>query len=127
MTVDAKRVLRGLKSAQIRQDELLLLDFDRYTASTLVESGHPCGTYDFSKYKTSIIAILEYLEDNGMLSSRDETGQLYQVTHAGWNARRISWENFVLGAFKSVALPCIVAFLTALIALWVNGLYSSGK
>lgn len=61
MTVQAFRLLRKLKKSQMNLNELVYIDYDAMTASTIHESGKPFEKVNLKAYRTSLDSTLRYL------------------------------------------------------------------
>ena len=93
MTKQARKLLKKLKEAQQLEDLAFGIDFDGLEAVTLCM-------------------------DNGYIEMGDSG--CGQVLHAGWHRGQILFSKFLQFLLKSVVVPIVVSFLTALITVLVK-------
>lgn len=121
MTVQAFRLLRKLKKSQMNLNELVYIDYDAMTASTIHESGKPFEKVNLKAYRTSLDSTLRYLFERKYIDY-DGDHSVVQVLHSGWHLGQTMLSNFLGFLFKSVFVPIVVSLLTTLITLWITSL-----
>lgn len=122
ITVQANGLLKKLKQAQVKEDNRIFILPDEMKAGIVTHQGEDRETpvVDISKYRGALLSILIYLKEQKYIEYEETTwGRKNvfgaKVCHAGWHA----WQTWIFKAasflFRSIAVPIVVAFLTALI------------
>ena len=119
MTHKASKVLRFLRNVQ--GDENRTLEFDSRKRTVCVHSGD-CEPVSISHFDTWFTPAVEYLESHGYIANfTEDQGYQFWVTHKGFHRGELSF-RLAFGIFlKSILAPILVAFVTTLITLWLNG------
>ncbi len=112
MTLKAMRLLSKLKKAQLRQDELVYIDFDSLSACTVHEKGQPFGDISLRNYAGSIQSTLSYLEKLGYIEC-NKIGYV-KVTHSGWCAFQVTVQDAVKFTVRDVLVPILVSIATTI-------------
>ena len=105
MTKQARKLLKKLKEAQQLEDLAFGIDFDGLEAVTLCMDNEDVKTVDISEHGGAL-----QMGDSGC----------GQVLHAGWHRGQILFSKFLQFLLKSVVVPIVVSFLTALITVLVK-------
>ena len=118
MTKQARKLLKKLKEAQQLEDLAFGIDFDGLEAVTLCMDNEDVKTVDISEHGGALQTTLDYLDDQGDIEMGDSS--CGQVLHAGWHRGQILFSKFLQFLIKSVVVPIVVSFLTALITVLVK-------
>lgn len=118
MTMQALGLLYKLRRAQRYEDAQFGIDFDRNQVVTMLVEKPDSRTINVSLYRNSINKVLEYLEKEGYITINDSG--YGQVLHKGWHWGQVFISKLGLFLFKSILVPIFVAFITALITVWVT-------
>lgn len=118
MTIQALLLLRKLRRAQRYEDAQFGIDFDRNQVVTMLVDKPDRRTINVSRYRNSINKVLEYLKKEGYITVSD--GGCGQVLHKGWHWGQVFISKLGVFLFKSILVPVFVAFITALITVWVT-------
>ena len=80
-------------------------------------------TYDYAKYKGEIQSIINQLISDGylLLNTADNT---FSLTQHGLHPYQFQWDAFRSFLFKSILVPAAVSFVTTLLTLLANWLFS---
>ena len=122
-----KQRLRLLIKAQKREDQYVVLSADHLVyhsdtfSSDSVDKAMVSDPYIARIPEDSFEPALRSLQNNEYVQ-RIGSSPFFQVTHRGWNvlsAMRNDWIRLIL---THVVFPSIVAFVTTLITLLINGL-----
>ena len=118
MTKQARKLLKKLKEAQQLEDLAFGIDFDGLEAVTLCMDNEDVKTVDISEHSGALQTTLDYLDGQGYIEMGDSG--CGQVLHAGWHRGQILFSKFLQFLIKSVVVPIVVSFLTALITVLVK-------
>lgn len=118
MTIQALLLLRKLRRAQRYEDAQFGIDFDRNQVVTILVDKPDRRIIDVKRYRNSINKVLEYLDQEKYISISD--GGCGQVLHKGWHWGQVFMSKLGVFLFQSILVPIFVAFITALITVWVT-------
>lgn len=76
--------------------------------------------YDYSTYSHEIEGIIQQLANDGYLAFLDR-GNGFKLTHKGLHRKAFEWIEIKQFLLKSVIVPIVVAAITALVTLWLQG------
>lgn len=124
------KLLNACKHAQMREDKYVFV----YPTSNKVSLYHLDSFYhehvDAALNHDPDITIripdytsrptLNSLVSNGLLN-RVASGDIYQVTHLGWYNNRLEFSTWLKLVITNVLFPAIVAFITTVLTLFLNG------
>lgn len=80
-------------------------------------------TFDYTKYKHEIRSIVRYLIENGYLwEDPGSRGERFYLTHLGLHAAEINWNKVKMFFLTNCLVPILVAYVTTLITLRLQGL-----
>lgn len=117
MTIQSLWLLMRLKQAQCVKDARFSFDTEANTISTAFLEAQCTKTIKLKGYKNSLESTLEYLASKNYIALGSDVGQ---VLHGGWHWGQIIAGKLASFLFRSIAVPVVVAFLTALATLWLN-------
>lgn len=113
MTLQARRLLKHLRKAQMHEDGQIYIDFEELTVTGVHCKGQSYNSVNLKNFKNSIHSILQYLKDLGYVAY-DDFGQA-KVLHPGWNWMQIQLSRFINFLFTSVFVPIFVSVVTSII------------
>ena len=120
MTIQAWCLLMKLRKAQIYEDYGFGVDFDTMKATTISLTETKRKTVELSNYSASIKSLLDYLIECGYIECNQFGNGA--VLHKGWHLSQTLIWNALDFLFRSVAVPIFVAFVTAIITIWLSKL-----
>ena len=121
MTIKGYRLLKKLKKAQTKEKDIVYISYSDLTASRVIETGNVPSIVGISKYENSLRPTLKYLRDSGYVHWSEKNEQYVWVTHAGWHFEETVIQKVLSFLIKSVAVPIVVAFITALLTTILLG------
>ena len=117
MTIQSLWLLMRLKQAQRVKDAWFSFDTEANKISTACLEAQYTKTIKLKGYKNSLESTLEYLASKNYIALGSGMGR---VLHGGWHWGQIIAGKFAAFLFRSIAVTVVVAFLTALVTLWLN-------
>ena len=116
LTRQCRSVLRGLKK---------LTNNTEANISYYYENSSFClddfsAEYSYEKYENEIESIISYLVNENFLEYNSNKIN-FHLTQKGIHSRFLCSLDLVLFFIKELALPIIVAFITTMITLYMNG------
>ena len=118
MTIQSLILLHKLKKAQqVEYGEVYITDFKAITVCGPTDEA--AVTVDLSSFKTSLLSVLAYLNDENMITQSSRYTYV-KLTHSGWRYWQTYWHNLLSFLFSSILVPIVVSFLTALFTLWIH-------
>lgn len=118
MTIQSWWLLKKLKKAQRYEGAAFGIDTETMTARTLYVDSDDVQTVRIGAYANTLEPTLSYLEKCGYI--RISSNNCGQVLHPGWHWGQITAGKFISFVIRSIAVPIIVSFLTALVAIWLQ-------
>ena len=118
MTKQCKTVLNELIKLSNNTDTLMCFDLRKPHISLY----NNCNKfYDYSQYSHEIESIIQQLVNDGYLELLNR-GNDFKLTHKGLHRKAFQWIEVKHFLLKSVIVPIVVAAVTALVTLWLQGL-----
>lgn len=123
MTIQSFIFLHQIKKVQRSELGTIRIDAEQKTMQTRIDE-ESCAsldqvTIDLSKKWKTVDNLTDYLQDEGLLE-RVRYGEFY-LSHKGYHYVQAIIFNFL---FKSIAVPIVVALITTLVTLWLQGIFS---
>lgn len=122
ITIQAHALLKKLKQAQVKEDNKIIILPDDMKVGIVTHQGEKRETpiIDIPECKGSLSSILTYLKEQNYIEYETTTwGRKNvfgaRVCHAGWHIWQTLLFKVASFLFRSIAVPIVVAFLTALI------------
>lgn len=109
MTIQCKRVLKGLRKLTHNSEESLA--FLGGHNCIVLQSDYDTG-YDYSKDEKEIHGIIETLSENGYINHVSDAN--FSLTHKALHLHWFAWEAVKHFLFHSIFVPIVVAFLTSI-------------
>lgn len=120
MTLQAALLLWALKRAQKHEDGEIYINFEKHTASPVLDANQSSKPIKLWFCKNSIKSILQHLENSGYIQ---QTGfEYFQVLHYGWHTTQSFLTEVCNFLVKSILTPIVVSIITTLLTAWVSGL-----
>ena len=117
MTIQALWLLGRLKYVQRYKDAWFAFEDESNTIKTMYVAQKDVRRIKLIGYRNSLESTLDHLTDHKYIERVDGGGR---VRHAGWHWGQIIAGKIAAFLFRSIAVPVVVAFLTALITVWLN-------
>ena len=119
MAVNVERLLEMIKKVQMDDDHEVYIDYDDLSLTTVAELNAKRIILSVAKHKRFLESEINYLQRSGFIEIYDNPN-LCKLTHEGWSHKSQKRKDFWLFLLKSVAVPSIVAFITAFITSLVT-------
>lgn len=118
MTIQCFNFLSVLKKAQPMESSFVCVDFENHTVSPLENETQ---TIDISKYKESVVSILEHLEKKEYIKFANSKGYWQiKVTHKGYHLWQIAFFKMFKFTLVSIIVPIVVSAITTLITICLS-------
>ena len=119
MTIQAWWLLKRLKQAQMKEDRQFGIIYDEMKIATIHDATEKSKTVKLICYRNSIHSVLDYLvRSEYIVCNAYGNGQ---VLHKGWHLGQTIFSSICMFLLKSIAVPIVVSFLTALVTMWLSG------
>lgn len=118
MTIQAWWLLGRLKYVQRYKDAWFAFEDESNTIKTMYVPEKYVRRINLIGYRNSLESTLNHLADRKYIELVDGGGR---VLHAGWHWGQIVMGKIASFLFRSIAVPVVVAFLTAVITMWLSG------
>lgn len=113
--------MHQLHKAQITEGGSVWIDGDDKVMYTVTEPGAPSHAIDLSPKWSSVDPMLMYLKSKRLV---EQTGlEHFNLSYDGFHYGQTIITNIVRFLFTSIVVPAVVAALTTLISLWLNGVF----
>lgn len=113
MIIQAYRLLRKLKKAQMSLDGIVGIDEDEMTATTIHQMGQKYKEISLKRYQDSLVSTLEYLKEQGCIAY--ERTSYIQVTYSGWYYFSATLVDTFRGLILNVIIPIVVSVIAAVV------------
>lgn len=118
MIKPCRKVLKGLR--KISRNSEITLGFLEETTCICREDDFDV-VYDYFTYRGEIHSIINHLSEEGYLIC-EQNINFFSLTQKGLHPYRFTWDAIKHFLLTSVLIPIIVAFITSLLTLLVEGL-----
>lgn len=121
MTIKGYKLLKKLKKAQVEEVDTVYISYTDLTVSRVMNERNSPSIASISKYKNSLRSTLKYLSDMGYINWNQKNDEYTKVTHTGWHFEEVVVQKILSFLMKSVIVPIVVAFITALLTTMLLG------
>ena len=123
MTIQVWRLLHVFKKIQGAENSQVRIDTETKIMEPYDQRSGNTRSADISRHWSYLSTGIKYMMTHDLLERGP--GNVFQLTHSGYHYWQTAISTFLQFLFRSIVVPITVSVLTTIIALWLNGLFST--